>query len=159
MTMIFCRFTGSGFNGNSFKVTAGAKDRQDHCWTEQDVCQTLFHLTFVSRWIVFSESQLYKQFDESILSFRCACRTWAWAWACCRTWAWSNWFLGESSSAISLQLYFYKDVLPKLYPIYTTISNLFRNEFWNSYHLCFVLLQKGFGSKFSWTGLLKNKAG
>jgi len=49
----FFGFTGSGFNGNSFKVTAGAKDR----------------------WIVFSESQLYKQFDESILSFRCACRT------------------------------------------------------------------------------------
>jgi len=49
----FFGWTGSGFDGNSFKLTAGATDR----------------------WIVFAESQLYKQFDESILSFRCACRT------------------------------------------------------------------------------------
>jgi len=48
----FFGWTGSGFDGNSFKLTAGATDR----------------------WIVFAESQLYKQFDESILSFRCSCR-------------------------------------------------------------------------------------
>jgi len=48
----FFGWTGSGFDGNSFKLTAGATDR----------------------WIVFAQSQLYKQFDESILSFRCACR-------------------------------------------------------------------------------------
>jgi len=48
----FFGWTGSGFDGNSFKLTAGATDR----------------------WIVFSKSQLYKQFDESILSFRCNCR-------------------------------------------------------------------------------------
>jgi len=49
----FFGWTGSGFDGNSFKLTAGATDR----------------------WIVFAQSQLYQQFDESILSFRCACRT------------------------------------------------------------------------------------
>merc|ERR1712181_63156 len=48
----FLGWTSSDFRGNSFKLTAGATDR----------------------WVVFAQSQLYKQFDESILSFRCACR-------------------------------------------------------------------------------------
>jgi len=49
----FTGWTGSAYNYNSFTLTAGATDR----------------------WVVFASSELYKSFDESILSFQCTCRT------------------------------------------------------------------------------------
>jgi len=48
----FTGWTGSGFDEDSFTLNAGATDR----------------------WVVFAESQLYRKFDESILSFQCNCR-------------------------------------------------------------------------------------
>lgn len=49
----FTGWTGSAYNYDSFTLTAGATDR----------------------WVVFASSELYKSFDESILSFQCTCRS------------------------------------------------------------------------------------
>jgi len=50
----FTGWTGSGYDGETFTVTAGPG--------------------LMDRWIVFSKSSHYKKFDESILSFQCNCR-------------------------------------------------------------------------------------
>lgn len=48
----FTGWTGSAFDEETFTINAGATDR----------------------WVVFSSSQQYKRFDESVLSFQCNCR-------------------------------------------------------------------------------------
>jgi len=48
----FTGWTGSSFDEDSFTLNAGVTDR----------------------WVLFAESQLYRNFDESILSFQCNCR-------------------------------------------------------------------------------------
>merc|ERR1712059_243076 len=49
----FTGYTGDSFNGDNFVLTAGDTDR----------------------WVVFADSQDYRRFHESILSFTCFCRT------------------------------------------------------------------------------------
>ena len=88
LSMSWAPWCFSAYNGDTFTVTAGPglKDR----WTmfllffinllclfwaglSQINC-CIFFVNHIFRWIVFSQSPLYKKFDESILSIQCNCR-------------------------------------------------------------------------------------